>query len=125
MRDNHDEMIELLAAEERQGNYFAVITLSRQDEQATFEFGVSRDGYLAVKHILQARPFVAGLPYRYFFKAVHAILSDDRYQVSIRVEQGRTVKAIQFEMPKLLVANLIWFRDLTDFSNVNQLRRLS
>ncbi len=69
MRDNHDGMLEIIAAFEQDGHYFALVQLERDGKQKLFRFGVDRKGYLALKRVLQLRPFdqIPGIKYRYFY----------------------------------------------------------
>jgi hypothetical protein len=62
MRDNHDGFPELRDAYERDGLYFGVVTIVVSNEKASFEFGVERAGYTAIKRIIQARPFDTTVP---------------------------------------------------------------
>ena len=69
MRDNHKGMPEIIDAFEKDEHYFAVVEVEIDDVFKKFQFGVSRDGYLALKRALQLRPFdkMPGLKYRYFY----------------------------------------------------------
>jgi hypothetical protein len=68
MRDNHDKMPEIVDAQESGGHYFGFVQLERSDERRQFRIGISHAGYLALKRVLQLRPFevMAGVQYRYF-----------------------------------------------------------
>lgn len=56
MRDNHDGMPEIVNAFESDGHYFAVVEIEIEEVFKKFQFGVSREGYLALKRVLQLRP---------------------------------------------------------------------
>lgn len=123
MRDNHDKLPEIVEASEQQGNYFCLVRLERSGETKSFQFGVSRGGYLSLKHILQLRPFdqMAGLQHRYFFVPGVRRLEGDRGMMCVRVEQGRDGKQIETESTRDVVANLMWFWELTDWSKADYL----
>ena len=57
MRDNHDRMPELLTAYERDGLFFGAIAVTLDTECRQFEFGLPHNDYMALRRILQARPF--------------------------------------------------------------------
>jgi hypothetical protein len=128
MRDNHEGFFEIVNAYERDGQYFGAVRLDRLGNTATFEFGVSTAGYTALKRILSARPFdsMPGVSYRYFFGGSHTRSKSDpdTYGFAIRVEQGATGKEFQFEGPKTLLANLLWFQRLEALGEAHALKRL-
>jgi hypothetical protein len=68
MRDNHEGMPEIVDAQEKNGHYFGFVQLERAGERKCFRFGISLDGYSALRRALQLRPFdqLAGLQHRYF-----------------------------------------------------------
>ena len=119
MRDNHNGMPELLETFEVDGNYFAVIELEKDSPPKKFQFGVSRSGYLALKRVLEFRPFdlMPGLKYRYFFTSSYRRLPNDNREVGVRVEHDRDSKQFDFEIPQDLFANLLWFNLLENFED--------
>ena len=68
MRD-HVGMPEILKGYERDGLYFGAARIVVAKEAAAFEFGIDQAGYLALRKVLQTRPFsdIPGIEYRYFF----------------------------------------------------------
>ena len=119
MRDNHDGMLEIIAAFEQDGHYFALVQLERDGKQKLFRFGVDRKGYLALKRVLQLRPFdqIPGIKYRYFYDHSALRLDTNDYTIiRVRVEQGRDGKLLESEAPRSLDANLRWFSQLKDWS---------
>ena len=129
MRDNHDGCPEIVSTYSREDHYFAAVRIAPSGESATFEFGVSVPGYHALKRILETRPFdsMPGIPYRYFFCGSHSGPKGparDTFSFRVRVEQGSTAKNFDFEGPNTLLANLLWFRQLTSISQAPALRRL-
>jgi hypothetical protein len=76
---------------------FGLVQLERLGEQRRFRFGVSRDGYLALKRALQLRPFdqMPGSAVRYFFVPAVRRLEAERVMMTVRVEQGRDGKQIE------------------------------
>lgn len=125
MRDNHEGMPELLEPLEESSRFFAHVQLERGDETRRFRFEVTRDGYLALMRMRQARPFdhLPGAKYRYFFAIGIRDSANGSPGMTVRVEQGRSAKQIDFEAPKELVANLEWFRTLDDWNAADHLER--
>ena len=123
MRVNSQEIPEILSATEDDGHYFAFVRLQRHNEQKCFRFGASREGYLALTRVLQARPFdqLPGLRHRYFFVPSVQRLGNERAMMSVRVEQGMNAKQIDTEAPIDLVANLMWFYQLDDWDKAEHL----
>jgi hypothetical protein len=92
MRDNHEGMPEIIDAYEKEGLYFGVVEITLGKICKQFQFGVSRDGYRALRRILQLRQFNAmpGLKDRHFFALSYGEISGSSdYKVGIRIEQGR------------------------------------
>lgn len=123
MRDNHDRMPELLTAYERDGNFFGAVAVTLAAECRQFEFGVPRGDYIALRRILQYRPFdqLPGVQYRYFLASSAFRKPDGDIEVSIRIEQNDTARQFQFEVPESLGRNLFWFAQLTDFAAASHL----
>jgi hypothetical protein len=69
MRDNHEGMPEIVDAFEKDGQYFGIVGIQVSSESKQFQFGISSNGYRALKKILQLRPFdtMPGVKQRYFF----------------------------------------------------------
>lgn len=67
MRDNHEGMPEIVAAFEKDGQYFGIVGIQVSSESRQFQFGVSANGYRALRKILQLRPFdtMPGVKQRY------------------------------------------------------------
>lgn len=122
MRDNHDGMLEIIEAFEEDGQYFSLVQLERDGMLKRFRFSVDIKGYKALKRVLQLRPFdqMPGLKYRYFYDSPRLQLNTQYYMV-IRVEQGRDGKLVEFEGPRSLIANLIWFLRLKDWTEAEYL----
>ena len=62
MRDNHEGLPEILDAFQDGEHYFGLVQLERPREQRRFRFGLSRDGYLALKRALHLRPRLIRCP---------------------------------------------------------------
>jgi hypothetical protein len=124
MRDNHDNMPEILDAFQEGAHYFAVVQIERAGDQRQYRFGVSRDGYLALKRVLQLRPFdlMPGVKNRHFFVPAALLAGDDRVKMGVRVEQGRDGRQLDIEAPNDLFSNLMWFYELNDWSKAEHLR---
>jgi len=50
-------MPEIVDAFERSGHYFGVLEIRLAETSKQFEFGISLEGYRALRKILQLRPF--------------------------------------------------------------------
>lgn len=128
MRDNHSGYTEILDAYERDGFHFGVVRVEVSGEFASFEFGLERSAYTALKRVLQLRPFadMPGLRYRYFFTGTYTRkkLDEEPVTVWVRVEQGTTTKNFEFDWPTSLASNMVWFNSLQSFSEAAQLRRV-
>jgi hypothetical protein len=125
MRDNHHGMTELLTAYERDGQWFGAIEVTLGSESRQFEFGVQQAGYLAFKRILDSRPFddLPGLKRRYFVTGrASRVPEEDHCKIGIRIEQERSSKSFDFDVPISLGSNLLWFKQLVDFSDAAHLR---
>ena len=116
-------MPEIVDAREENGHYFGFVQLERGNDKRRFRFGVSRDGYLALRRALQLHPFdqMAGVQYRYFFVSAVRRLEGDRVMMTVRVERGRDGKQLEVEAPGDLVADLMWFFELDDWSKADHL----
>ncbi len=121
---------EILDAYERDGNFFGVVRVTAADKTARIEFGLDKKGYVALRKILQTRPFdrTPGVPHRFFFLATvrkePKSARDVPVTISIRIEQGRFGKHFDFDGPLSLASNLQWFDQLKDISEAAALKRL-
>ena len=124
MRDTHDGMPELLAADERDEHTFGLVAITIGSETRHIEFGVQSDGYRALRRILQSRPFdmLPGIQHRYFIANALNRAGPNSASVEIRIEQGNNGRNLQFEVPFALGQNLRWFADLKDFGATAHLR---
>lgn len=123
MRDNHEGLPEILDALQHGEQYFGLVELERTGEQKRFRFGLSRVGYSTLKRVLQLRPFdqMPGVRCRYFFVPSVRRLEGERVMMSVRVEQGRDGKQVEVEASRDVVANLMWFLELKDWSKAEHL----
>ena len=124
MRDNREGMPEIVDALEESGRYFGVVQLEREGVHKHFRFGVSQDGYSALKRTLQVRPFeqIAGTRYRYFFVPTTSFHPESRsLMMVVRVEHGRDGKQVEIESPRDLIATLKWFDELDDWQKAQHL----
>ena len=124
MRDTHEGMPEIIDAFERDGQYFGVIEIEVGGVSKQFQFGVASNGYRALRKILQLRPFdsMPGVKQRYFFAGGYGkSLDSPSYISNVRVEQNRDAKQLEVDLPKELLANLIWFGQIKDFSEAAHL----
>src|SRR5437879_13587350 len=123
MRDNHEGLPEILDAFQEGEHYFGLVRLERLGEQRRFRFGVSRDGYLALKRVLQLRPFdqMSGVQSRYFFVPAVRRWEGERVMLTVSVGKGRGGRQIESEASRDVVANLMWFYELDDWSKAEHL----
>jgi hypothetical protein len=127
MRDNHEELPELIKAYECNGHYFGEISVTINDETCSYEIGLTLDAYHSFKRMTSLRPFdtTPGLKHRYFFVPSLGGTPGARKRVTpIRVEQGRSSKQIEVEASIDLIVNLIWFFDLKNFSKAAHLKEI-
>jgi pyruvate/2-oxoglutarate/acetoin dehydrogenase E1 component len=89
MRDNHQGFPEIRQAYERDGLYFGVVRVETKDEAASFEFGVEYKGYLALRRILESRPFdnLLGIQHRYFYAGRYSrrVIGQEPVTIGIRI----------------------------------------
>ena len=124
MRDSHNGMPEIIAGFERDGLHFGAVRLLLEDELVSVEFGLDETGYVAIRRILQSRPFgVTGMSYKYFFAKSYSRVGSETVRFSVRVESGKDAKQFEFDGPAALVANLLWFGKLQDQHEVSFLKR--
>ncbi len=124
MRDTHEGMPEIVDAFEKDGQYFGIVGIELGDTSRQFQFGVSLDGYRALRKILQLRPFdsMPGVKQKYFFaRSYGKIPGSSDYRTDVRVEQGRDGKKTEVRVPKDLLSNLVWFSEIKDFSEAAHL----
>ncbi|HQL53291.1 MAG TPA: hypothetical protein PLQ87_01160 [Phycisphaerae bacterium] len=126
MRHPLEKLPEIVAAYSRDGLYFASIRLSRAGVGRVFELGISRASYLALRRVFQTRPFDAlpGLRQRYYFEWPHRRNDADpnRCSGTIRIEQDRRGRNMEFELPQQLIANLLWFYEMETLEPARHLR---
>lgn len=130
MRDTHDGMPEILNSYQRGEFYFGVVRIVVSDDTAAFEFGVDYAGYIALRKVLQTRPFsnIPGIEYRYFYAGPSGYLRRDKNEApvtyDVRIEQGEDARKCAFRGPTSLVSNLIWFMGLKNLNETSQLKRI-
>jgi hypothetical protein len=128
MRDNSEGFVELADAYEREGGYHGVVRVSVAGQFAALEFGISTEGYRALRRVFNARPFdtAPGLKYRYFFTGSYGRrkMGEETVLFQVRIEQGRSAKSFEFSGPTSLVANLRWFMELKTLDDASALKRV-
>ena len=124
MRDNHEGLVEIVDASQEGVHHFGVVRLARRSEQRRYRFSLSHGGYLALKRVLQMRPFdtLPGVQNRYYFVPSVQRLGGDRIMMTVRIEQGGDGKQVASEATEDVVANLMWFHELDDWSTAENLR---
>ena len=123
MRDNSNQLPEILQAYEYEGNFFCGIALHSDDAIHRFKFGVSKIAYDCLKKILSMRPFdqMPGINYQYFFVPAVTKREKDMVSFRVRIEQGGNGREFEFDSPRELAANLLWFFNLKDLSEASHL----
>ncbi len=129
MRASHVGMPEIGDAFKDNEQYFGVFAVEIGSVIKKFHFGVTRQGYLTLKKVLQLRPFdmMPGLKHQYFyaggsFRLINTeTLELGDCEIAVRVEQGKNGRTISFEAPKELMQNLNWAKQLKDFSEAAHL----
>ncbi len=119
MRDNHEGMMEVVDAFEKDNHYFAVVELRGK----RFRFGVSHQGYLTLKNAMQMRPFdlMPGRRYRYFYAQSYRSLGSENFSMDMRIELDRDATSVTLAVPKELHANLLWFSRLEKMADAEYL----
>ena len=115
MRFPPGKLPEIVDAYERDGLHFAAIRLGRAGDERVFELGISASSHAALRRIFQFRPFdrMPGISHRYFFVPSYGKGDDpERCPGTVRIEQGKEGRDFKFEMPKTLIANLLWFYEM-------------
>jgi hypothetical protein len=128
MRDNPEGYLELRDAYERDGLYFGVVRVHTPSDTASLEFGVEREGYLALRRIFESRPFgsMPGVKHRFYFTGSHSAekLAHQPVEIGIRIEEGMNGKSLYFSCPLPLAKNLKWFLYLKDLQEATALKRV-
>ena len=128
MRDNHENMIELLDVSKADNIYSSLIRHTINGEKLNLRFGIEKSDYARLKRILEFRPFenTGFAPYRYFFALSYRPDSEnDRIAIiSVRVEQLDRNKQFEFELSKKYISNILWFNEMTDKKEIEQLIEL-
>ena len=129
MRDNHEGLPEIINAYERDEHFFCSVAITLGAETKFFEFGMNQEAYKAVKRILALRPFeqFPGAKYQYFFSpgARRESSNPSKTYCYIRIEQEKKGKEFEVAAPESLIANLMWFFQVKDFSELAHLREIS
>ena len=122
MRTDHKDMIEILSAFEKDGNYFAQIAKCFGENRNTYQFGVSKAGFNTIKRMFQFRPFdkLAQSKYRYFW--CYGCGTDEDFHLDIQFEQGDDVKSYPIRAEKQLGANLRWFLETSESNEMEHLK---
>src|SRR5260370_8835259 len=118
MRDTHEGMPEIVNAFEQDAQHFGVVGIERGGVSKQFQFGVSIDGYGALRRILQLHPFdsMPGVKHKHFFaRSYGTIPGSSDYKIHVRVEQNRDGKQIEVRRPKDFLSNLVLFSEINAF----------
>jgi len=125
MRDTNQNMIELLDVSKENNVFSSLIRHQIHEELYKLRFGILVSDYGRLKQILEFRPFenTGVAPYRYFFATSYRNDSDneDLAFISVRVEQLARHKQFEFNLSKKYISNLLWFSQLKDSKEVENL----
>ena len=62
-----------------------------------------------------------GLEYRYFYAGSSKRPPEERYTMSVRIELDKDAKQKEFDIPKDLHGNLLWFQRLDSLAEAEHL----
>lgn len=129
MRDHSKNLnlTELISAFESEGHYFAVVGRIDNGVAKKFRFGILESGYAAMRKILETRPLdtMPGVKYRYYDARAYCngTTSNSNGQPMMWVWIEMSGKSLMrgFDVPIELLANLVWFGELSDCSAASHL----
>lgn len=125
MRDTSKGMIELLNVSKADNIYSSLIRHKILGETLNLRFGIDPIDYLHLKRISEFRPFenTGVAPYRYFLALSYRSYPDnnDLAYITVRVEQLDQHKQYEFKISKKYIANILWFKSLTDTKQIEQM----
>jgi hypothetical protein len=126
MRNNHKGAPEIISAFERDEQFFGIVSISLAGVKKKYEFDIDQDSYLAIKRLINMKPFgrKRGLRYHYYFSP-GAERSDDsaRTYCQVWIEQEDSGKEFEIEAPEALIAKLNWFFRVKGLKELSRLRR--
>jgi hypothetical protein len=115
MRDTSEGMPEIVDALEQDSKFVGIVRVKFGDTSKQFQFGISLDGYRALKKMLQLRPFDAmpGVGQKYYLARSYSQIpgSSDCIAV-VRVVQSKDGRQPEVRVPRDLLSNLLWFAEL-------------
>lgn len=125
MRDTSEGMIEIIEAFKEGEGYFSIIEVPKEDRKEKFRFGVTQNGYKAIRKILQSRLLdtMPGLKYQHFWDgSMSRETESKKIQLRIRCEVEGNGKTFYFEVPQDLASNLRWFNELKSLDEAKHLK---
>ncbi len=124
VRDNSEGLIKILDAFESDGKYFSTIEVPIDSEYSRYRFGVSREGYVALKRIVTSRPLadMPGMKYRYFWDGSMGDKNENTIHLGIRCEVEGEGRSFDFEVPHEVASNLQWFWELRSLDDAKHLQ---
>ena len=124
MRQTSTNMVRLLGCDKQNDQYFGRVCILLDKKEVPLKFGIDYNGYLGIKNAIQFRPFdnFTNEPYRHFYTGSY---DKESQTMSIRVEQGRTHKQYDIKSSNGLIANLNWFFQIENVSQVQHLLDIS
>jgi hypothetical protein len=124
MRDNSQNMIELVRTFESDGHFFAVFCICIDSSWQNYQIGVQKDAQAALQKVFQKRPFdsLPGVKYRYFFTGTCSNGKDTgQPSMQVRIESEGQATSEHFHVPIELLQNLVWFSELSDSADASHL----
>jgi hypothetical protein len=125
MRGKLDDMVEIVSAFQEGAHSFVVVAINVDGARQKFRFGITDAGYGALRKVLQSRPFdqMPGTQYRYYFTGTCGRIAGQKMSfIEIRIEETKNGREFEFSAPDDLVANLMWWNRLTNFSQAEHLK---
>lgn len=122
MRTNHKNMIEILGVFEKDGSYFAHIAKYCVGMRNVYRFGITKYGYNTVKRIHQHKPFetLSQSKYKYFWSG--GCGTQNYFYLDIQLEQEKNIKTCSIKSDKQFGANLRWFIEIENPSEIEHLK---
>ena len=116
-------MPELIQAESKPNGFFGIVRCQDDADDRSFRIGLSENAYKGWRKVLTTRPFdpLNCNRRRYFFSGAGRHSNRKTY-ARIRIEQDQDGKEFNIDLPEDMVANLVWFLQMRDYTEAEHLR---
>jgi hypothetical protein len=125
MRDNNEEMVQLLGAMQLEPNVYACqAQIIINESPVRVQFGINQYEFVLLKKIVTARPLTSLMlsDYRFYFAGSYRMNdSTGKAALAIRIEQGTQNKQFWFEITEKVIANLRWLEGIEAIDEVAHL----